>query len=167
MALRFVEMDLLSSPAQFIAHQCNCTSRVAKGLAKDIFTRFPHADTYGTGSTRVPGTIHVAGNAGERPVINLHAQVGAGGASRRKGDNQEERLLLFRECLRRVRDIEGLVSVAFPYKVGCGMAGGKWEEYEAELRGFAENLPNVDVAVCRLGAPDEKGKERATKRIRI
>ena len=30
-----------------------------------------------------------------------------------------------------------LESVAFPYGIGCGLAGGNWEEYQAMLEEFA------------------------------
>jgi hypothetical protein len=41
-----VSGDLLGAPEQWIAHQCNCRSRGARGLAKHLFGRFPHANVY-------------------------------------------------------------------------------------------------------------------------
>ena len=45
----------------FIGHQCNCVTKDAKGLAKQIFDAFPWANDYCT--DRIPGTIKVYGMA--------------------------------------------------------------------------------------------------------
>lgn len=37
----------------YIAHQCNCTTRVAQGLAKQIFDTFPSANVYKSLEVRV------------------------------------------------------------------------------------------------------------------
>ena len=38
-------------------------------------------------------------------------------------------------------------STAFPYKIGCGLAGGKWSKYEAMIEAFAEANPDVEVTI--------------------
>lgn len=40
------------------------------------------------------------------------------------------------------------LSAAFPFKIGCGFAGGKWADYARELEAFArENKHILTVAV--------------------
>ena len=43
---RVIPGDLLTCKASYIAQQCNCVSRGARGLAKALFHAFPHADVY-------------------------------------------------------------------------------------------------------------------------
>jgi hypothetical protein len=38
--------DLLDATEQFIAHQCNCISQNAGGLAFYLFKKFPYANVY-------------------------------------------------------------------------------------------------------------------------
>ena len=33
-----------------------------------------------------------------------------------------------------------ICSIVFPYKIGCGLAGGTWKEYENEIEKFAKQL---------------------------
>jgi hypothetical protein len=34
--------------------------------------------------------------------------------------------------------IEKLESIAFPWRIGCGAAGGNWEKYMKMIEGFSE-----------------------------
>lgn len=59
--IKEVKCSLLDSDAKYIAHQTNCVSNYSLGLAKQIFSKFPYADTY---SQRIvdqsdPGTINL------------------------------------------------------------------------------------------------------------
>ena len=40
-------------------------------------------------------------------------------------------------------------GIAFPWHIGCGLAGGSWEKYSGILHGFACNVP-VPVFVVQL-----------------
>jgi len=84
--------------------------------------------------------------------IGLFAQYGPGKPS--KGDSQEERLGWFKECLDKVaelRDSEhGLKSVALPWGIGCGLAGGDWGSYEEVIREWARGMEGVEVVLYKL-----------------
>ena len=63
------------------------------------------------------------------------------------------RLRWFKEAL---RDFEAqahsparppLTSVAFPDKIGCGLAGGRWSDYLHEIEEFKRRNPLVRVIV--------------------
>ena len=41
-----VEGDLLSIETDYIAHQCNCVTKAARGLAKALFAKYPEANIY-------------------------------------------------------------------------------------------------------------------------
>lgn len=44
-------------------------------------------------------------------------------------DNVSKRLEYFENGLEKIKSIKNLQSLAFPYKIGCGLAGGSWEDY--------------------------------------
>ena len=46
-----------------------------------------------------------------------------------------------------------ITSIAFPYKIGCGLAGGEWEEYESMISAFASRNQGVRVVIHKLPDP--------------
>jgi O-acetyl-ADP-ribose deacetylase (regulator of RNase III) len=156
--VHFVKGNLLEAPEQYICHQCNCITDKALGLAKSIFTAFPYADVYTPrGQTESkkdkPGTIQIMGNGkSQRYVINMFAQYYPGkpkiGITR--VDLEGEREHWFAQCLDEIKHIQNLQSVAFPYQIGCGLAGGNWAWYYHMIEQFAQSVPHVRVAIYQL-----------------
>lgn len=147
------EGNVLDATEQFIVHQCNCESTYAKGLAQHLFDRFPFADVYrkrkSTKAVDTPGTIQTfMPRPGERGVINLFGQIRPG-PPKGSADDRKAREKYFTEALSLVKEIPGLRSLAFPYSIGCGLAGGDWDRYMAILEGFAAEVAPVRVAVYR------------------
>jgi O-acetyl-ADP-ribose deacetylase (regulator of RNase III) len=131
-----IDGDILDCKSQVIAHQANCVSKEAGGLAKFIFKKFPWADTYSKREdvnceSDKPGTITVLGNGkDQRYVINMYAQFYPGKAQF-GNDTKEKRIEFFQTCLDKIAKVNGLRSIAFPYQIGCGLAGGVWETYRS------------------------------------
>jgi len=151
------EGDLLEADQQYIVHQTNCVTRSARGLAADIFRRFPHADVYNavTRSRRetiagdVPGTVAVMGEGAadpERGVINLFGQYGPG-RPRGRDDSAEVRLGWFERGLAEIAELRGLSSLAFPALIGCGYGGGDPARYREALERFAARVAERGVVV--------------------
>ena len=106
-----------------------------------------------------PGTIQIMRNPGldivknskgesnlipKRPdVIVLFAQwdFGKGGGCRRTlssyRDTPEEREQWFQQCLDELGKNKKYQNLAFPYKIGCGLAGGNWNHYLPMIEDFA------------------------------
>jgi uracil-DNA glycosylase len=146
--------DILESDAQVIAHQCNCKSKKAKGLSKSIADRFPYADIYSIRDTdSTPGTIKIMGNRKrcERFICAMFAQLNPG--KPRDKDTSSQRQEWFRMCLDRLGRTKSLKSVAFPYKIGCGMAGGDWNIYHNLISKWAENNPSVKIFIISNDEP--------------
>ncbi len=145
--------NLLDSDAQYIAHQCNCVTRFAAHLAKAVFDQFPYANVYwGRKSEGKLGTIAVHGNGkDERFVVAMFAQYFQGQVRypNSKKDNHQLRQESFWRCLYHVSQIKGLKSIAFPYGIGCGAAGGDWEVYEKMLKAFDERV-DAEVIIVKL-----------------
>jgi len=55
----------------------------------------------------------------------------------------------FKSCLDRMLEIPDLGSIAFPYKIGCGAAGGTWGAYQAMIEAFTAKT-SANVVVYRM-----------------
>jgi O-acetyl-ADP-ribose deacetylase (regulator of RNase III) len=137
-SVTIVRGDLLNAKEQYICHQCNCTSKKAKGLAKTIFNRFPWSKIYHKDRSAWLGDIRVSKSpvANFPSVIHMFAQDRPGG---HKGSANVKlaRRMLFKGCLEKIAKIPGVESLAFPKGIGCGLAGGDWDAYLAVLTTFA------------------------------
>jgi len=102
----------------------------------------------------VPGDILIRGNGkDQRYVIAILGQYFPGFV--RYADSEKDgfkaRQRYFRSGLRKIAQIPSLESIAFPYGIACGAAGGDWQTYYRMLQDFAENLvPSAKVYIYRL-----------------
>lgn len=146
MPVYIVEGDILKSTAQYIIHQTNCVSLKASGLAGSIFEKYPQCNIYNTrGELNIwhkPGHIYIVGN-----VINAMGQFFPGKPHSEKidgilvNDTEEQRIEWFKMCLARVLKLPNLQSIDFPWKIGCGLAGGNWNEYKKIIGSFQRRTP--------------------------
>lgn len=136
--------DLFKFPASHKAHQCNCVSDLAAGLAGELFARYPETNVYlpHFKEERILGRIKPIFVEKTNEVwIAMFAQFYPG-RSRYPNDLASGRMEAFRECLRRIRlEVPEIQSIAFPEKIGCGLAGGRWREYVFALETFASLAP--------------------------
>ena len=73
--IQYYTGDILESPSTILVHQTNCTSRVATGLTKSIFEKFPHSECYAHRTGHAwPGEIQVHSGHALRIVVNIHGQ---------------------------------------------------------------------------------------------
>lgn len=159
MKLEIIHGSLFDSDVQYIAHQCNCVTTVGAHLSKEVFRKYPYADIYSCrtktdwkDSKDKPGTIIIKGNgADQRYVINILAQVFPGKPKfpESKTDGYEARQKYFRKCLIAILHIPNLNSIAFPWKIGCGAAGGDWDIYYKMIEGFSSYISGR-VVICKL-----------------
>lgn len=139
--IEIVTGDLFDSKEKYLCHQCNCVTNRAAHLSKNVFARFPYADIYaGRTNPNQPGTIEIRGNGqDQRYVVNLLSQYFPGSpkypTSAKDGTLVREKY--FHQCLLRLAKVDSLESIAFPWKIGCGAAGGAWCHYLGTLTNFA------------------------------
>ena len=137
--IQTIEKNILNATEEYICHQCNCVTREAAGLAAQLFQKWSYADCYSTRwEPDMPGTINIASE--RKSIINMFAQVypGAPKDPNDKHDGFQARKKYFIYCLRAIAlNVEPNSSLAFPYKIGCGMAGGDWAFYELAINKFA------------------------------
>lgn len=153
MTIKLVESDLLESKSKYIVHQCNCITTSAAGLAKSLFDKYPYADIYKNRTKDdFPGSIKICGNGiDERFVIAIFGQYGPGKSclANYSYDNKILRLTYFKNALERIKEISNLESISFPYGIGCGLAGGNWENYLKLIEDFSNSV-NAEVSIFKL-----------------
>ena len=136
-----IKGDLLEVDEQIIVHQCNCVTSKSKGLATDVFEKYPYSNVY-TIFPRVPGEVLITYPEEKGPIVAAFLAQYYPGRSR-PGDSRTERLKWFRECIRSLTIFmkeRGINRVAFPFKIGCGLAGGIWEDYLRILEEFGKTF---------------------------
>jgi O-acetyl-ADP-ribose deacetylase (regulator of RNase III) len=148
---QIVSGDLLDADTQYIAHQCNCVSKGVSGIAAAIFAKWPEANVY---KERLNGVNHKARFASytiHGHVINLYSQINPGKPAPSGNDSANSRLGAFKYTLTQIMQIPGLTSIGFPYRIGCGLAGGNWPEYLHTLSLFAHRNPKVAITIFKKG----------------
>lgn len=178
MGATIVRGNILNANETFICHQCNCLSFSGAGLYTQIIKEFPYADIYKERKAFVgvmsakrfpdsqsPGNILISGNGeDQRYVISILGQVKPGTSNSSFDntdypDNEVARQGYFNRALYEMMEINEYVnnlpkniSFAFPWKIGCGLAGGDWEYYQRKIDAFAAIVNGVgwEVKIYKL-----------------
>jgi O-acetyl-ADP-ribose deacetylase (regulator of RNase III) len=150
--------NLLDAGEQYIVHQTNCVSPSAAGLAALIFQKWPESDIYSKrwefkGEVfpgHEPGNIVITGDGEkERYVIHAMGQLYPGtGHDWSSNDSSKIREKYFEQCLEKIAAIPDMKSIAFPWQIGCGLAGGHWPTYLQLIDQFADTV-KARVSVYR------------------
>lgn len=145
--------NILDAEEEYIIHQCNCVTVEAAGLAFFLFKKYPYANDYArrrfTQKMDTPGTIKIHGDNMKRKVINAFSQFLPGGPNMGNKDSENQRESYFQSCLEEILKIEDLKSIAFPYTIGCGIAGGNWDHYLKMIEEFSKRTPATVVIYQR------------------
>lgn len=157
-SIEIINGDLFEAPEKYIVHQCNCVTKKAAHLAFDMFKKFPYADIY-TGRTDPDqiGSIIIRGNGkDERYVVALLGQFFPGHIKYPNSnlDGTKVRQKAFHKALMELAKVPDLESVAFPYGIGCGAAGGDWNYYLGTIENFAKYVSEkhgTKVVIYKLG----------------
>lgn len=162
--IKIVSGDLLNADEEYICQQTNCISVNAHGLSKTIRNKFgidpySHRKSLNGRNHAIPedcdkhGTIKVYQKAFQKEikVICMFAQYGMGkpfSYGNNVEDSFEKRLHWFKLCLFEIAKLKPR-SLAFPYNIGCGLAGGNWDDYFSALTYFS-NYFKIPVTIYKL-----------------
>jgi O-acetyl-ADP-ribose deacetylase (regulator of RNase III) len=152
--IEIVQGDLFDAQEKYLVHQCNCVTNRAAHLAKDVFAKYPYADIYTPREKPDnPGHIIIRGNGqDQRFVVALLGQYYPGTpkfpTSKVDGVNAREKY--FYHSLLRLAQVPNLESIAFPWKIACGAAGGNWEHYLGKINNFAKYVGEKDGTLVRI-----------------
>lgn len=135
--------DLLNATEKVIAHQVNCFG-VAGGLAASVFDKYPDAGSdYRQIVKRFPyknmllGLAVMTGQQKDGHIIcNLFGQMNPGADYNPAA--LEKALTLLATMAK-----SGGYSVALPYKLSCGIAGGNWDQVQAIIGRSMEGVECV------------------------
>ena len=160
--ISIIDGNILDAKEEYILQQCCCTAIRPHGLSETIANKWKDANIYalrkGIGKRNMaipedrpePGTIQIIGKG---KIICAFAQVAMGKPgmydSCGKPDSLEDRYNYFIECLNKITKLN-ITSIAIPYKIGCGLAGGNWERYYNALNTWTNNNPTLKIAIYKL-----------------
>ncbi len=148
MSVEIIKGNIFDSKEKYICHQCNCMSTAAAHLAYDMFEKYPYANIYAPRKNasqlppigEEPGNIIISGDGiNQRYVINMLGQFYPGSPRfpNSQKDGHKIREKYFYDCLVKISKVSKLESIAFPYTIGCGAAGGNWDNYLDMITRFA------------------------------
>jgi hypothetical protein len=156
--------DILTIENGFICHQCNCITTKSKGLSKSIFSKYPITNTYISGK-RKSGSFDLFNPIDNIYIVNLYSQYNPGKPKKSFGsnDSSDSREYLLEYCLNllfnklknnnhKIKDENK--KIYFPKNIGCGLAGGNWENYKRIITQFSEKIigfdPTYQVFICKI-----------------
>lgn len=146
------EGDLLSSQCDVICHQTNCVGLMGSGIAKAIRAEYPEA--YDALSKRYDSHRGAAtlGECDFVPVVrdnNIKYVVNCYGQYSCYPRNQvHTNYAALQNCFDLIKEKfagTGYI-IGFPYKIGCGLAGGDWDiVYSMIEKNFAGDEWRIEI----------------------
>ena len=155
--LRYETGDILSGKYPVICHQVNCKGVMGAGLAKQIRAKYPfvyneYLDLLKENNNPLGHILlsHASGLNGEI-IVSMFAQYGYGRYKRYTDYYAFKRCLYALEKSMNNYSSNGHYNtIAFPYGIGCGLAGGDWHIVQDMIIGFSEEVKQ-DVVIVRYG----------------
>ena len=116
-------LNLVVKTGGFLFHQTNCQRVAGAGIALQIANRWPDWLYDFRSHTCVLGDVLITRVAQNVSIVSLYGQFGFG-----RGVRQTDYKALD-AALKRASFLLLEINAPnyFPYKMGCGLAGGKWE----------------------------------------
>ena len=126
--IKIVDGDILQASENILAHQVNCMGVMGGGIAKQIKDKYPSVfDQYSkffiNNKFTALGKCQIVKAEDDKYIANLFGQYKFG------RDKQYTDYKALEEALfsLKVSAKDHNKSIAIPYNVGCGLAGGSWD----------------------------------------
>ena len=126
--MEIIKKNLLKAKENIIVHQVNCMGVMGSGLAKSIKKKYPEVFNgyYHFCKTNLVeeyfGTALICEANDDKYIANVFGQINYGTEERQTDYDRLKQALIE---VKNFAKEKGL-SVAIPYKLGCGLAGGDW-----------------------------------------
>lgn len=149
--MKTIKKDILSVTQGIIVQQVNCKGVMGAGLALQIRNKYPVVyEKYKITCNKFKpeellGKVQLIKVAPNLYVANFFAQLDYG------RDKCQTDYDAFESCLDKLREKlydAPNIPVYFPHKIGCGLAGGNWEEIEELIMMYFMAFPIVRI--CKL-----------------
>lgn len=131
--IKIVEGNILNATEDIICQQVNCQGVMGAGLAKQIRNKYPEVyPSYkkfcegckDNNKRTLLGEIQAINVSDGKVIANLFGQFSYG------RDKQYTDYKALKECLEGILKLASMFndndSIAIPYEIGCGLAGGSW-----------------------------------------
>ena len=140
--LQYKDGDILEAEEKIICHQTNCLGIMGAGLALQIARKYPEVDRkyrdfcIDYGEWNFLGQTQLVNTHDDKIIANCFGQ-------KRPGFGKQTDYKALRTCLKAVEEFanQNKFSVAIPYKIGCGLAGGDWNIVEKIIKDIFEMSP--------------------------
>jgi O-acetyl-ADP-ribose deacetylase (regulator of RNase III) len=140
--IKIVEGNILEATEDIIGHQVNCQGVMGAGLAKQIRNKYPFAyECYKSycdeaeNKKELMGSIRQVKVDDGKIIAHIFSQYGYGRNALYTDYTSLGKALQHLEI--KARNFEE--SVALPYGIGCGLAGGDWEVVYSMIETIFEN----------------------------
>lgn len=153
--------NLLEARADIICHQVNCMGKMGAGIAKQIRDKYPKVyEGYKELCEKMAPQILLGSVDFEKTdhyiVANCFAQLGYA----YKGlQTNYEALKTCLETVKEVAEKDKILSIALPYKIGCGLAHGDWDKVETIIKEVFEYKSNITVQIIEFEKQCNNTKE--------
>lgn len=149
--LKFEKGNIVTGDYVIFCQQVNCRRKMGAGLALQIRNKYPEVYTkYMNTETQKLGCILPVYTSDGRVCINMFSQYNYGRDGKRYTDYDA-----FKKCLNEIeyflKDclLADGATIAFPYKIGCGLAGGDWNVIQNLIKAFSEKV-SQDVVIVSM-----------------
>lgn len=146
--------NIFNSKAKYLAHQVNCQGVMGAGIAKQIKDLYPevykiyHNLCLTRDYTRLLGTF-LDVEVHDRHIVNLFSQ---DDYNRDYISRCMTNYGALSKCLTDLSMIAYGESVAIPYKIGCGLAGGDWNIVYDIIKKIYGTNDKVTLEIWKLEA---------------
>ncbi|MBD3858346.1 macro domain-containing protein [Bacillus sp. 28A-2] len=138
--LKTVDGNILEASEDIICHQVNCKGVMGAGLAKQIKSKYPNV---------FKDYKQLCTEQGDNLLSSVQLITTKDGRTRMQTDYDA-----LRSCFQHLKDTvthspeeKNQTSIAIPYGIGCGLAGGDWTIVEEMIE---EVLGDCKVTVYRF-----------------
>lgn len=155
MVIKIIEGDITKADNDIIIQQVNCRGFMGAGLAKTIMQRYKNVrkeyQSYRKKQLKtlekddnLLGMVNYVDVYDGKIIANVFGQIDI-----RKDRNDKNIYTVNTALLKGITDVKSKaeelnLSIAIPTYIGCGLAGGNWEEINAEIETIFDNS-SVDV----------------------
>ena len=143
-----VKRDILSVTNGVIVHQVNCQSRIGAGVSGAIIKRYPivesayHSKFQNASPSSVFGTWQPVQVSESLIVVNAFAQFFYGNAAKTKRvyTDEDKLVKILTDVCNKYSEYE---EIWIPYGIGCGLAGGNWENIVFRIERLPLNVAKL------------------------
>lgn len=148
--IKNINGNIFDSTENLIVHQTNCIGVMGGGIAlqikrlyRNVFIEYLTLCNSYKEKSNLLGKIQVIAVSETRSIVNLFGQLDIGGVQDTDYVAFENGLKLLSEYMIKNK----ISSVAFPYKIGCGLGGGNWNFI---LKLIEKYMSEFDCVIYRI-----------------